>query len=78
MGTTPGTMTHELLTRREAAETLRCSLSKLDEEIRSGRLRAFRFRRAIRIRAKDITAYIESGSIGYTPKLHPSEGSEEA
>ena len=46
------------LTRREAQRLLRVSASKLDLEVRSGRLKVHRFGRLVRIDAGDLAEYI--------------------
>lgn len=46
------------LTRDEARQLLRFSTSKLDAEIRAGRLRVHRFGRLVRINADDLANYI--------------------
>ena len=48
----------KFLTRQEAHQLLRVSASKLDAEVRSGRLRIHRFGRLVRIGARDLAEYI--------------------
>jgi len=50
----------KFLTRDEVRKILRFSLLKLDEEIRAGRLRTYRFGRLVRISASDLGEYIQS------------------
>jgi excisionase family DNA binding protein len=49
---------HRFLTRREAQRLLRISASKLDLEVRSGRLKVHRFGRLVRIDIRDFADYI--------------------
>jgi len=48
----------KFLTREEARRLLRVSVSKLDAETRSGRLRIHRFGRLVRIDKCDLADYI--------------------
>lgn len=49
----------ELLTRREAAEILGCSVDTVDRRIREGQLKAIRNGRLIRVSADDLRAFIK-------------------
>ena len=50
----------ELLTRREAAEILGCSVDTVDRRIHEGQLNAIRNGMLIRISADDLRAFIKS------------------
>ncbi len=52
------TEAQKFLTRQEAKQLLRVSASKLDAEVRSGRLRIHRFGRLVRIDSRDLEEYI--------------------
>jgi excisionase family DNA binding protein len=55
-----------ILTKKEAAELVRCTVRYLERQIRAGRLRALKpTGKLVRIRLKDLEAFLESGaSIG--------------
>jgi excisionase family DNA binding protein len=55
-----------ILTKKEAAELLRCTTRYLERQIRAGRLRAMKpSGKLVRIFRRDIDAFLESGaSIG--------------
>jgi len=56
----------DILTKKEAAELLRCTTRYLERQIRAGRLRAMKpSGNLVRIFRRDIDAFLESGaSIG--------------
>jgi excisionase family DNA binding protein len=52
-----------ILTKREAANYLRCTLRYLERQIRAGRLKALKpTGRLVRIRRADLDAFLESGA----------------
>jgi excisionase family DNA binding protein len=51
------------MTRREARRLLRVSSSKLDAEMRAGRLKVHRFGRLVRIEAGDLAEYIRQARV---------------
>jgi len=53
-------LSQKLLTRYGARDFLGVSLSKLDQEIRSGRLRVLRIGRSVRIDPSDLICYIHN------------------
>lgn len=62
-----------LLTRSEAREVLGVSLSSLDQEIRTGRLRVVRIGRSVRIHPADLTSYMR-GSVPAEKEEHGNQG----
>ena len=64
---------------KQAAERLSMSYGSVRNEIRSGKLRAYRFRGAYRIHADDLAAYVESCQVETTPRKEkppaPARGS---
>jgi excisionase family DNA binding protein len=52
-----------ILTKKEAAEFVRCTVRYLERQIRAGRLRALKpTGKLVRIRLKDLEAFLESGA----------------
>jgi excisionase family DNA binding protein len=52
-----------ILTKKEAAEFVRCTVGYLERQIRAGRLRALKpTGKLVRIRLKDLEAFLESGA----------------
>jgi excisionase family DNA binding protein len=52
-----------ILTKKEAAEFVRCTVRYLERQIRAGRLRALKpTGKLVRIRRADLDAFLESGA----------------
>jgi len=52
-----------ILTKKEAAEFLRCTVRYLERQIRAGRLRALKQTgKLVRIRVRDLDAFLDSGA----------------
>ena len=52
-----------ILTKKEAAEFIRCTVRYLERQIRAGRLRALKpTGKLVRIRVKDLDTFLESGA----------------
>jgi excisionase family DNA binding protein len=53
----------DILTKKEAAELLRCTARYLERQIRAGRLKALKpSRKLVRIRRSDLESFLESGA----------------
>jgi excisionase family DNA binding protein len=58
-----GVSTPSVLTKKEAAEYLRCTTRYIERAIKSGRLAACKpTGKLVRIRLKDLEAFLESGA----------------
>ena len=64
----------KFFTREEARRILRFSTSKLDSEMRAGRLKVHRFGRLVRIEAGDLDEYIRHGRDDAARELARDEG----
>jgi excisionase family DNA binding protein len=52
----------EILTKKEAAELLHCTVDYIEEQVRAGRLRAMRpTHKIVRFYRRDIDAFLEGG-----------------
>lgn len=62
------------LTRREAADELRCSLQLLDRLLRTGELRSFRCGRLVRISRQELMRFVKEQEVSRPLKPPPKVG----
>ena len=61
--TSAETVNSAILTKKEAAEFVRCTVRYIERQIRAGRLRALKpTGKLVRIRRDDLHAFLESGA----------------